>query len=231
MLKSRTTWPPGGFRFRDAKTGLVLTGVLDFKSSVFKIIEARKANPRFGLPVDFDTVANELDAYCCKSMKIPNDPNYCVQGGGANFPKGLSASGHLTVPARLVGSAVADVSRFARNTKAGIGLYLEYFGTGAPVDKALATKRAEICITCPHNEPANLAERFSQVVANQIGMVMGILKDLDLKTGMEDKLHVCKICSCPLSAKQFAPLPIILKHIRPETFAELPDFCWMRTES
>jgi len=244
MLKSRTTWPPGGFRFRDAKTGLVLTGVLDFKSSVYKIIEARKANPRFGLSTDYDAVANELDAYCCRNLRIPNDPNYCTQdGGGANFRKGLPGSALPAVPARQAGN-VAAASKFVRNAKVGIKTYLEWFGDGKPESIEVAEARAAVCLKnrglkkpdgtdipgCPFNQKGGLLERFTKAAATEIMGIMGVLKDLNLHTSREAELHVCELCDCPMAAKQFAPIGIIRKHMRNETMESLPDYCWIKAE-
>lgn len=82
-LRSRTgAFPPGGFQFKDPRTGLKFEHG-DFKDVVSQIIKHRQANPRiypkdFPESFDFNTVSNILDSYTCDRLK--NSPKWCISG-------------------------------------------------------------------------------------------------------------------------------------------------------
>ena len=222
MLKSRTTYPPDGWTFFQPQTGKSFGG-LTFLQTVDAIVEHRRANPRFGLSVDPDVVARELDDYTC--ARINHNPHYCVSESAASFS-------FPPLPLRQSGGAVAAGVRagnsFLKNASVGIKTYLDWFGNGTPETIPVAEARAEVCLKCEFNQKGGLVERFSQATANEIMAVMGVLKDLNLHTSRESELHVCSKCDCPLSAKVFAPIDIVRKHIRPETMASLPEWCWIK---
>lgn len=224
MLKSRSKWPPGGWQFFQQETGWALPKGQDFHQSILQIIVHRKANPRFNLSTDYDKVANELDDFQC--ARLANDPVWCIAEGISNF------SGRLPVRRQPedVKGAVAGASKFLKNSTAGIGLYLEWFGDGKPVAPEVAETRAKACLQCPKHVPGTVFQRFSKAAAVEIMTVFGVLNDLQLKTSVDEQLQICDACDCPMKAKVWCPLPIIKGHLRPEAFAALWEQCWIRNE-
>jgi len=225
MLKSRSTFPPGGFQYFQAQTGWRLPAMQDFNTAVGLIQAHRRQNPRFGLPTDFDEIADELDNYQCAILN--NDPNWCMSAEVASFLPGRLPPQQAAAPSA---GGVAGATRLVKNLTVGIRTYLEWFGSGKPVEKALASARAAVCVKCPQHVKMGLYERFSKEAADEAMKVMGLLKSVDLRTPLDDQLHICDACDCPLRAKIWCPLDIILKHIPSENFERLDPGCWMRSE-
>lgn len=226
MLISRRTFPPGGYQYFQPQTGWSARPGATFDEVVRELIHHRMANPRFNLSTDFDTVANELDEFTC--IRLAFNPNYCTHGNAPPFlsvpPPQPQSAGHQSE------NAAAGVKKYARNTAAGIGLYLEWFGTGKPVNKEEAEKRAALCVQCPKHVKGNFMQRFNQLAATEIMTVFGILNDLELHTSKDSQLALCDPCDCPVKAKVWSPLDIILKHLRPEAKAGLWEKCWMTNQ-
>lgn len=228
MLKSRSMWPPGGWAFLQPETGWRAPSGLSFDQVVNAIIDHRQRNPRFKLATDKATVANELDNYTCAILK--NNSHWCATESIANFSKPLPVKRHQ---AGAKGS-VAGASKFLENAKAGIKLWMEWFGDGKLVDKEVATKRAGVCVTCPKNPPSNLIDKFTSIVVNQVKSIFESLNDLNMKTDLDDKLNVCVACDCPLRAKVWTPLSIITRHLAQSAMESLnteSPRCWILTES
>src|SRR3990167_3653353 len=222
MLKSRSMWPPQGWRFRQPETGWSAPGGQTFGQVVEAIISHRQQNPRFKLSTDRATVENELDDYICAILK--NDQHWCVGEATASFSAPLPAFPRLSEAKR---SAVG-VKSFITNAGVGIATWLDWFGEGKTVDKSLAEKSAAICSSCQFNENVNLAQKFTAAAVKEIMGIFEVMNDLNLETSRDSQLHVCAKCSCPLKAKIHAPLTIIQKHMKPEVVESLPDFCWIK---
>lgn len=231
MLKSRSTWPPGGWKFTQPETGWSLPPGLGFMQSVDTIIAHRSRNPRFSLSLDRSVVADELDAYTCALLK--NDPNWCSETQPRSFIQ------TPPMPRRVAGEkqqapirkSVAGVSKFINNAGAGIKVWIDWFGNGKLVDKNVADQRALICLKCPENQKGDLMERFGAAVGMEILEIFTSLNALNTHTGFDDRLHICNICSCPLKAKVWCPLPVAKKYMDDEMMKKLPDFCWLRAEA
>jgi hypothetical protein len=222
MLKSRTKWPPGGWRFIQKETGWQLPEGLDWHHSVLAIIAHRQANTRFNLSTDYATVADELDRYQC--ARLANDPNWCVSPDIVNFserPPLPRQSGD--------GKNAAGAAKFLKNTRAGIKLWLEWFGKGNPVLASEAEERASICLKCPRHVRGNMVQRFSKAAVDEIIGVFEIMKDLNLKTPFDDQLNVCDACDCPMRAKVWCPADLIKSHLRPEAELLLWEKCWLKS--
>lgn len=222
-LKSRRTFPPGGFYYFQPQTQFQTTPGLTFDQAVAELIKHRIANPRFNLPTDTETVANELDEFTC--VRIAQNPNYCTGTPGTVLP--FQEPTRLSFRQNLVGAA-AGAAKYVQNTMAGIALYAEWFGSSRPVAQEEAERRAAICVTCPHHVQGDIMQRFNAAAADEIMKIMGILKDMNLKTAQDDKLAVCEICDCPMKAKVWSPVYLILKHLRPEAKAGLWEKCWIK---
>lgn len=223
MLKSRSMWPPNGWQFHEAATGWRLPPGLTFRQSVEAIVNHRRQNAQYQLDLLPANVAQALDDFTCARLRF--DPAWCVANAPASFPLPRPLS-----PPWAGAKNAADGNSWAwlRNTATGIKVWLEWFGTGQPVARPLAEKRAAICATCPKNESVtDLKTRFSKAAAEEILAVMGALKDLELQTQHDDKLAVCVACDCPLKAKVWAPLDIIKKNLLPDVVAKLDPQCWI----
>lgn len=225
MLKSRTQWPPGGWKFRQQQTNWTLPPGLDFDTAVRAIVNHRKANQQHRLSLDRDVVANELDDYTCRRLK--NHPSYCVDATAASFSVPLPRRSHRVG----VNDGVAGGKRYLQNASAGIKLWIDWFGEGRPVDRAIAEDRAVICSRCDQNDKnLSLVQRFTQMAVREIKAIFSALNDLDMHTSKDDELVVCRACDCPLKAKVWAPLHIIKKHLSEEAFGRLDSQCWIRHE-
>lgn len=194
-----------------------------FNDAVSAIIAKRAANPRFNLPTDRETAANELDAYTCALLK--NNSVFCVSGAPPSFRQPPPAKHQPSVGR---GGAAAGRPSFLANTGAGIKLWIEFFGDGRPVEKEVAEKRASVCVTCPLNMKGNILERFNAAAGREILAIFNAMNDLDLKTSQDKDLFVCHLCSCPLRSKVFVPLDMVKKHMVKETMESLPDYCWIK---
>lgn len=82
LLNRNGAFPPGGFKFKDPRTGLVFDQG-DFYHVVRMVIAHRSANSRIYPTneiefLNFDMVSIELDCYTCS--RIGNDPRFCESG-------------------------------------------------------------------------------------------------------------------------------------------------------
>jgi len=225
MLKSRTTWPPGGWEFLEPATQWKAPRGLTFEQTVEAIIRHRRANRQHKLSTDFDVVSQQLDDYTC--ARLGNNPFYCAPDNPASFTVPLPKRSR-----RAGAEGVAGGGKFLANTAAGIKLWIDWFGEGKPVDVTVAEERARICTNCPMNDKkmGNIFEWFTGVAAKEIMAIFSALNDLNLHTSQDEKLKVCQACDCPLKAKVWAPLPIIKKHLSTDRMSRLHQDCWIRHE-
>lgn len=219
-LKSRNIFPPGGFSFYQPETGWSSTPHIGFDPTVTEIINHRKANPRFNLPTDKETVEIELENYTMARLAaMPGGEAYIIGAPGAPPPPRL--------PPRHRPASVAGAAEWVKNTVAGIGLWAEWFGD-SPVSTPLAQRRASICVSCPKHGTQNVFQHFNEAAAKEISAIFGALKQRSLHTTYDDRLQVCTACDCPMRAKVWVPRDLILKHIRPEAQEKLWENCWIR---
>lgn len=231
-LISRSKFPPGGWRFIQPQTRWSTPFPMgeDFNKNVERIIQHRKNNPRFNLPTDFDTVAEELDRYT--ALRLNNDPAWVVSG-----QKKTIAPKHRPDP-------VLEISPDSRNLFArslaklvgvkriagGARILADWIGEGlVPVKPEVAQARADICIECPKNTTGNfVVSKITKSIAEAIHEQMRVKHDLGLAVNGEEKLNVCNVCLCVNRLKVWAPLPTILEHTSDEVMAEFPEWCWIK---
>ncbi len=226
-LKTRRTFPPGGYLFFEARTGWNAPGGSDFDGVVAAIIAHRKANPRFEKEwaTDQIDVENELDQYTC--ARLNNNEHYCDGGPPASFLKGLLPR-RQSISQRF---ARAHVAGGVEKIAGGTGLLLDWLGSGGkPVAKELAEARASVCVTCPKNQEGGLSRFFTVPASEMIRKQLAIKNDMKLETSHDAKLGVCGVCYCPLKLKVHTPIEYIKAHSKPEWVAEFPDFCWIKKE-
>ena len=213
--------PAGGFLFYQPEIKWQAPPHASFDTTVRGLITARMANPvlmaRFKWATDYNAVANEVDAF---------NAAVCEKQGWKDYIMGSAGTGPFTgwsgPPPRL---------HSLQNVAAGVRTIAEMFGPEGPCDAATANARARVCVPCPLNDKAaDWTGFFTAPAAAVIRKMLGLVKDLDLRTDLDDKLVFCKACSCPLRTKVWARLPHILANIPPDAKARLDPGCWIRTE-
>lgn len=225
MLKSRTTWPPGGWQFFEPSTGWRSPKGLTFDQTVSAIIKHRLANRQYKLATDSDVVAQQLDDFTCARLK--NDKAWCVDSPPTGFTVPLPKRS-LRAEAK---ESVAGGARYLSNASAGIKLWIDWFGEGKTVSQDVAERRAAICAECPLNDKKRkILDWFTATAAREIMAIFSALNDLNLKTSKDEQLKICMACDCPMKAKVWAPMPMIKKHLSQERFNALAANCWIRHE-
>jgi hypothetical protein len=220
MQLSHTQTPPGGWQWYSPQTRWNLPNPVSvtFDQAVTLIIKHRLANAattvQFKLATDFNAVAAELDSFTRSRLGMP----------AISFPKQTPPP---AVPqlSGAVQSAVAVVKKIA----AGAALLLEWEQSGKPaVAPELSQKRADICATCPKNEPGKgLTDYFTAEASEQIRKRFARLMSMNLTTTKDAELKVCSACLCPLRLKVHTPLELIVNRLKPEQRAELDPRCWI----
>jgi hypothetical protein len=109
----------------------------------------------------------------------------------------------------------------------GVRILTDWLGqNGTPVDKELAQKRADICLTCPFNSQGWV---WPEKVADAISEHVALKNTLDMRVNGEKSLHTCSKCQCALRLKIHVPISVIRAHPDPNV-TDLPAFCWQKTE-
>lgn len=119
----------------------------------------------------------------------------------------------------------------------GLAALHDWLGDGGdPVHPMVAEFRAQRCVTgddgsgCPLNQGQGWLETAKGEVANWIRREMEVKNGMELHVTTEEKLHVCKACSCYLRLKIWMPRDHIRAHTTKKQIDKTPSFCWMRSE-
>lgn len=224
-LVSRTKWPPGGFVVLHPEAGMKKPFSGSFIAAVDFELQFRRKNTvlaqRLGLPPNRGSCEDWVDEYNARRCLSAGFPHFVMDSAKAQAEK-------KTLHQRLGGAVVGVLSK----TRAAISAYSAMFGSVGPVAKEKATTRAGVCVTCPNNNTqGGLAAFFTESAASEIMGVLGVLKDLDLHVPQAANLGVCSACSCPLKAKVFAPIQVVVDRMPADVWGKLPANCWLRTES
>lgn len=202
-LIDRNTVPPGGVSFWQAETRTRLTAPSVWYCAEL-VIKHRVAN---GLPTspDRETVMLEIEDQLCKTMP----PNVCRDPQGVVKVSGKD-------------STLATIIRGAET----LGDF--FFRRGRPrVTIEQATERARVCGNCFANKkPEGCTPCNSAFIQDLIVKMVGG----EASTPHDNHLHACAYCGCLLRAKVHVKLDVLLDHTPPEQLAEMPDFCWLKTE-
>jgi hypothetical protein len=225
MLKSTSKVPPGGWSFYEPRTDHTISQP-SFQQLVIAVAQHRLSNRRFegqwstDLNVIGDEIHDQIGNRVVQRKKVREWPDWWSDDVPPK-PPGLS-------PRQSTGQPRNPLVATAANLAAGIGLYVEWFGSGDTVPQEEADRRATICVSCPvHQTNPNFSDHFTDAAAGKIMAVFQMINKLNLHTTLDDKLGMCPACSCPMKAKVWAPLDLILKKIRPESKAELWKECWI----
>jgi hypothetical protein len=227
-LKSLTAHPPGSFQHLQPETGQTTPFVGSFNYVVEQVILLRTANPflceRHGWRTDTPAVEAEVEAY---------NVARCIAGGWLNFLQQDDPNSPMptyTPPPEK--KKRLPVVGAVRNVAAGIGVLLDWLGSGGkPVDAKLAEARGAVCVGCPKNDGGDYKAYFTTPVAEKIRTQLEVRNDLQLRTTHDERLTVCSACDCPLALKVWAPLEHILAHTSEKVKADLDARCWITAEA
>lgn len=194
-LSDRGTVPPGGFKYLNRETQTWVTAA-SFHELVSAVTRHRTAN---GLPI-----SSEMDSIVEDQLCTGLPPGTC---------------NHQTEPAFTYKQLnLTDVLA----ATAMLGKFL--IGGRQKVSREEANRRANICASCPANQPTSSCTTCSMNTIRQaVNAVVG-----GEEVNADSMLGVCAACGCSLKAKVWIPLDLLQQHMTPETLAGLPQWCWCR---
>jgi hypothetical protein len=170
-----------------------------------------------GWSVDYETVANELDAYNTMVCKQMGWTDWIWEGGVGDLPAPKA-------------SLLSQLRQSARHVVAGVKAISEWSIDGEIVEPGLAEKRALICTTCPKNGLGDLTTWFTDPAADLIRQQLESRNQRKIYTSQDPLLGVCQACMCPLRLKIHAPIQIILNKMPAEDKGNLWPACWILAE-
>lgn len=100
----------------------------------------------------------------------------------------------------------------------------------APVPLEQAQARANVCLTCPLNEPDE-NWLWDKAKVFYISRSLNLRRIHKIHLAGEDKLNTCAACGCVLRIKVHSPLCHILKHTPKKEHARYPAHCWVLSET
>lgn len=160
-LRNRNQGIPYGFKFTQPEGNFEAPANLSFKGVVDSVVAFRKGNPylarKHNWSTDLNSVADEVDSFNALRMQAnPKWHNFIIDedAGGSSF------SGPFFPPIRQ--SFASAVVGPAKRVAAGVGVLLDWLGSsGRSVLRELAEKRAEVCSSCPQNQPGDWTTTFT----------------------------------------------------------------------
>jgi len=221
-LKSRTKFPAGGFHVLVPEAGMKAPFSGSFSEAVQFLYNFRRKNPALvqknGWSLDIHDIEEDVDRYNAQRMVAAGYLNFVDIEGDVPVQKKTSSPGFFRSAKGVVAKA-----------RTALSMYHQMFGSdGRVVPVAEAERRAAICLVCPeHDTTGGLQKYFIKEAANELMGLFGMLKDMEVKTSMDDKMGVCQICSCAMRAKVFTESEVIKKNMKPEEIAKLPSNCWI----
>jgi len=222
-LVSRQKFLPGGWKYYQPEIKFEARQHMSFQGLVQALIYARAANPhlvqKHGWSLDYDTVANEVDAWNAKVAAEFGWTEYYTDGE----PTGGNRQPFHQPPQNRPGPL---------QVAAGAKPVVEWLMSGAEaVPMEQANKRAEICVTCPLNEKGDWKRWFTVPVAEAIMTALHSRKSMKLATAFDESIFLCGACACPLKLMVHFPIERKMKALKRDTFDQMPDFCWVRKEA
>ena len=194
-----STVPPNGWRYYiEATQRWVCSDSLP--GLIGAVIRHLQTN-HLPIPSDIDIVVEDQ---VCQNIPAASRTHSCYQVPGPDMPP-VEIKRALTW---------ADLANF-------LSVLAGWAANGGKLDSQdTATKRAEICSTCPYNiQVAGCAGCHS--IANQLTQLIGANS-----TGLESSLRGCAVCGCDNRAQVWFPLSVLGKGITEDM--EFPDWCWKK---
>lgn len=238
-LKNANLSIPGGFIFWSPELRFKAAKGASIQQIARALVAARLGNPKLTAAkhwaTDLPTVMAEVEEVNANWAAQNGWNDYVLHEGAATAARSrpaaqprpfVNASGQ---PQPRVVSA-SPFARGVRNVVAGSLTLADMFG-GPPVDSAKANARASVCAGCELNDKeGKLLDYFTVPAAAFVNKMLGMVKDLDLKTEKDSELGVCRACDCPLRTKVHSQLAHILAHIPADSKAALAPQCWITAE-
>lgn len=199
-LLDRQTTPPGGFRWFEATTKSWLNANT-LLDLARDVTRHRHAN---GIQTsDEETVQREVEDQLCRTLP----PGICRDVEGQ----------------RIVSAQIMSFDAI----KQGTATLMAFIAGGLKrVDVAIANTRAKTCAGCFANrDPSGECTTCTKAAFAAATAIVGAEP-----TDYDGYLKACAYCACGLKAKVWVPIETLRAHTPHEQFAQLPDFCWIRTE-
>jgi hypothetical protein len=222
-LKSRDKFIPNGFTYYEAATKWRPPHMASFDTVVRMLVSHRLANPylvkKHNWPTDYDTVAIQVEEYCAA---------LCLSNGWKDFvaatPGGAPQSAAPFIPNR-------SLQLSANRVVVGASTIAEMMGAEGPVGQEVAERRAAVCAGCRLNDRGDWTRFFTVPAAAAVRSMMSFFGGLKLTTQVDEQLHVCTACACPVKLKVWARLAHILKHMPKTDYDALANECWIKAEN
>ncbi|MFI5222626.1 MAG: hypothetical protein ACHQX3_00025 [Nitrospirales bacterium] len=215
-LKSLTQAPPNGFYYRQAESGWELSN-WDFELLCQELQKHRRANPKFRLTLDMDSIRNEVNSVnAARVAEIPGAMIYLTEGD-LPPPKFL--------PQRNLGQRL-------KNVAIGAKANFDWLTSGAKaVAPELSESRASVCVSCPNNNSKDFTAFFTMPISIAIRKAVNRFKELKLTTSHDELLGVCDACLCPMRLKVHMEIEEIVKQMPSDSRARLWENCWVTKEA
>lgn len=232
-LLDRNKQIPHGLRFLQPETQWQpRTRFQSFDTIVRALIAHRQSRPDLVASkkwaLDYDSVANEVDAFNANICARHGWNNYISDGAGAEPPPKTQA---LLQQER---SVIAAAAGKAKKIWGGIRTLNEWIDSGAPpVPTTLAESRAANCAGCKKNGIGDFTAWFTKPASDSITKQIEKLRQMKLSTSKDAKINICEVCLCPLKLKVHTPITFIKAHMSAEVLAELRTVpnCWIPKET
>lgn len=223
---NRHTFPKQGWTFVQPQTRWTNPmAMVGFDASVKAIIEHRRANKaitaKHRLSTDYDTVADELEAYTKARLGIP------MAGPPSFFQWGRSNQAKKEEVAAATNKWLRKISRL----KTGVKTLRNWLGEGGvPVAKELSDQRSSVCSVCPKNIAGDWLSMFVKPVSKILMAQIEDRNNMRLSTPNDDRIGLCDACGCPLKLKVHVPVDVIRRHMEAPEKEKLDPGCWILSE-
>lgn len=234
QLKDRNKQVPNGLRFYLPELKWNAPGPYASFTRICDAVEqVIKANPYLAQqnkwPTDRTGVENWVDAYNTQLCNQMGWTDYVTDGNEPSSPKWEPHYQQQTL--QSLRAAAARAKELVVGAKA-LG---QWDDSGEPpVERDLATARAQICSICPKNESGDWTKWFTVPAAELLKRRVEHAQQRQLSTVHDEKIQFCSICACPLKLKVHVPMKWIaptLTSSKKEALREANPSCWMVVET
>jgi hypothetical protein len=231
-LLDRNKQVPYGLKFQIPGTKWTHPTMVSFDTIVRSAILFLQGNPhvaqRLGWDISFEAIADRVDEYNALIMEKTGWPQYLLDpsgSGGASQPAPFPHQQTYQPPHRSLGQRLANVA-------AGGDVVVDWIKSkeeAVPAD--VSGLRASVCAGCRFNQKGDLLRFFTLPLAEAVRKSMMLARDWKMSTPADHLLGVCEVCDCPMRLKVHMPLKRVVEGTKPEIFAQLPAWCWIKKES
>lgn len=209
-LHNENEVPPGCFFYVVPETGMRVpgSGTTSLNGCYRLVCENLRGNG-YSIP---GGLREKIEEFCCQQTV----PGRCQEDRRMQPEVGVSG-----------GSFSMALSRIMQGTKS-----IASWWTEGVEDEATCIRRANVCKSCPENQPIDKATcRGCQAAALNrfIQFVDGVMKGRRVED-WENGLEACRICGCSLRMKIRTKLDPIRRYMSKEQLGALPPSCWINTE-